>query len=115
MLSEPHDASVLLDSDDPYGLSARNDDPTIQERIDRYWESRSRGYNHVITLLLKNTAYYDALFDSLIPPGRKGRVLDIARLECLTRGNPEPSPGSIDDDDPVGRPGCGVVPGEPMP
>lgn len=78
MLSETHNAFVLLDSDDPYGLSARNDDPSIQDRIDEYWDSRSRGYNHATALLLKDTAYYDVLFDSLIPPGRKGRVLDVA-------------------------------------
>lgn len=78
MLIDLYDASVLVDSDDPYGLSARNDDPTIQERIDGYWDSRSRGYNHATALLLKDTAYHDALFDSLIPPGRRGRILDIA-------------------------------------
>ncbi len=69
---------MLLDSDDPYGLSARNDDPNLQARIDGYWDSRSRGYNHATTLLLRNTSYYDALFDSIIPPGRRGRVLDVA-------------------------------------
>lgn len=66
------------ESDDPGSFSIRSDDPSLQEQLDRYWDSRSRGYNFATHHILGKTSYYDELIDSLIPSGMSGKVLDIA-------------------------------------
>ena len=64
-------------TEDPSGLAVSNADPEVKRKIIDYWDRRSRGYNLSTLLELKNTAKYEALIDSVLPPGKPAHVLDI--------------------------------------
>ncbi len=64
-------------SEDPSGLAVSNVDPEIKRKIADYWDRRSRGYNLSTLLELKDSARYEALIDSVLPPGKPSRVLDL--------------------------------------
>lgn len=63
--------------EDPSGLAVSNVDLEVKRKIIDYWDRRSRGYNLSTLLELKDTSKYEALIDSLLPPGKPSRVLDL--------------------------------------
>lgn len=64
-------------SDDPGSFSIVSDDPDIQEKLDEYWNRRSRGYNLATMVALHDSGKDERLILDSLPLGKRSDILDI--------------------------------------